>query len=454
MRKVFLAILLSLTLALVLFAVACNEQNVPEPTKEPDVTAEPTATADATPTAEPTATPEPTPAPTPTPEPEPGTYDLLGFEPDEGYFVGDGWNVIDDAWCGPLNEPGSDNGQGGATVDGVPIFGHREVTVVEKDGEYIPVIRLAIDGDEGYRLLGNRYGLGSIGLKPNTKYKIVAKFYVNGGVLQDNYSCLGYCEDEGVPVDSIMLDHKDEWQTETFIFKTSDNLDLPNIVLGPGRFPGACSYDYELLIEDIELYEVVEEGGEDTPEDKSILNITASGRYILEDTWTITDGKFCGPLQAPDIGTPDEAMSGGNRIFAIRGLFKTTLSDGSTGNAIRHTLIADYGYRNSGNFYGAGNVDFKNNTAYVLTVTLKMTGTAREGVEYGVGFAPTKAENLNDPASITDFTPVEFKDEWQVVTLEFTTPAGDLDPVFFIGEIGYDYCMLIESMVLTEKTAE
>lgn len=462
MKKRFLLILaLALCLALAMVFTACKDSNDPN-SEKPETTVVPTdvpATDDpeTTPTEVPTATPEPTPEPTATPEPEPGTYDLLNFYPDEDHMIGDGWDIVDGVFCGPMTEPGTD--PKGATLDGIRIDGHREVVAIDgPDGQTIEAIRLAIDGDAGVRWLGNRYGIGDIGLKPETRYKITATFYLGGSTVDGTRSVLGYATSSDFADAYMILEPKDEWQTVSFEFKTSRDLGQPNIVLGPDHFAGHCNYDYEISVAELSLYEVV---GEETevPAPDDLLHFEPTTSHVSGDGWEILDGKFSGPLQAPDIGTPNEAMTGDERTFAKRELWNTTLSNGKQGMVVRYHLEADYGFRNSGNFYGLGNIDLRPNTAYELTVVLQYQGTVGDRNKCIVGFLPNESDCRNTEA-FTDKVELTPGDEWQTVKLEFTTPESMdrpcicVGPDSFIGEIYSGYNMMIESVTLYEKTAE
>ena len=253
MKKYLLILVVALSLCL--FA-ACQ-------TEEPVVTPEPTATTAPTeaptPTPEPTATPEPTPTPSPTPIPEPGTYDLLNFYPDEDHMGGDMWSFPDGIWAGPLEEP--HGGDDGAKVDGVPIYAHREVaSATLSDGSTGPVIRHAVDADEGYRIGSNRYGMGDIGLEAGKSYRITAMVNLSGTPMpaSDNtFYIVGVCYGSGDPIDGyVELTFDGEWHEYVIEF-TYDGTANPNICIGPHRLTGVINYDYDCQIESCTVFEIV-----------------------------------------------------------------------------------------------------------------------------------------------------------------------------------------------------
>ncbi len=238
----------------------------PTATPTPKPTATPTPKPTATPTPKPTATPTPKPTATPTPKPTATpaatpkiveiTGDLLGFEADNDHFIGDVWTLYDDKWCGPLEEP--HDGTEGATAGGQRKYATRTlVSTTLSNGSSGYAVRHAVDGDRGYRLGSNHYGLNNVGLKPNTQYKVRATFKLSGTIFPDeNIIVLGYTIGMGNAESYVPVQSTGKWQTVEYIFTTGSSVQDGALVLGTLAFVGKINYDYEMLIEDVELYEM------------------------------------------------------------------------------------------------------------------------------------------------------------------------------------------------------
>ena len=447
MKKYF--ILLAIIVAALLVFAACNTDPAGnKPTEVPKTTDAPTDAPTDVPTEAPTATPEPTATPTP----EPGTYDLLGFEADEDHMTGDGWSYVDGAFCGPLEEP--HEGEDGATLEGVAIYAHREVAVVElSNGEQGSVIRHAVDGDRGLRIGQNVYGVEYAGLKPATRYRLKATFMASGTFLTDrsnSHIIFGLIDGlGGTPVEGnyVEIESKQEWQTLELVVYTGDaGMAHPAVVLGTNGLTGCINWDYEMLVEDIEMYEIVE---------KELLDFVADGDHMTGDGWSYVDGAFCGPLEEPQQG-PEGASLDGVKLYAHREVTTMEGPDGETVDVIRHALDADTGYRRGTNRYGIKYADLKPNTKYRLKATFYVCGTFIPEKEPGSDIIFGLADGLNGAPKEGNFVYLESKNEWQTIEIIVDTGEGMEQPAVVLGTNGlagwlnFDYEMNVASIEMYE----
>ena len=127
--------------------------------------------------------------------------------------------------------------------------------------------------------------------------------------------------------------------------------------------------------------------------------------------------------------------------------------------AIKHSLEADEGFRNSGNYFGIPDIGLKGNTTYIITAVVKTNALVTDMAKCVLGFTAERS-GLNSQEKVIAYTEIAGSDEWQTVTLELTTPETldrpciVIGPNSLIGEINAGYEMYIESVKIVEKTVE